>query len=392
LNNYVTVCQHAQVIDTTGRTGAVSIDQAFLNAWLTPNPNGACEHLATYSTEEEFNAIVQSIIDAGGSAAIIGGRRDPTGSAYQWATGTIRGQNWIDPYDSTSGADPRGARCNQQFCLRDMLNARPITDVSQVGMALVVTDQLNPLLVPSSGADCYTVEINTVSYIANVDGGPPLQVVPALLNFDTHQRNAIMASSYIARVSSATQNQWIKDELQCGVFNVWLGYETSTVSHDLRLSAGPGEGTIIEPAGSTVCTGTYYCNLPNSAITLSDAAVKFLSTTGAWSMAAQSTTASALRQSDVCPNLNGQVPMCAITSTSSSATSGITLQYMNPTTAATQYALSNAFYAGGPFQKTVSGTTYLFYFDCNCNTDYRVDKGCLASTNPSLCSIYTEAI
>jgi len=377
---YQTFCSSSPVSDPTGRTGAYSIDQAFLNAWLQINSNGACKHLATYSTEEEFNAIVQSILTAGGTSSVIGGRRFSS-SDYQWGTGTIRGQNWIEPFDATTGGTVGRASCLQAFCLRDMANAQPITNVNQVGMSIVVTNQLNPLLVPSSGADCYTVEINAVSFIASVDGGQPLEIIPALANFDTHQSNAILASKYLARVSSATQNQWIKDELQCAPFSVWLGYETSTLTTDLRLSAGPNEGMIIEPAGSTACVG-YYCNLGAGMITLKDAAAKFASATGDWSMALQSTTASGLREYDICSTANG-VPVCV------PQASNNWLQYMTASAASRQTQLGLAFYAGSYYQKTISGVYYLYYFDCFCRTDYRVNLACLGGPNPGVsCTIY----
>lgn len=378
--------------DPTGRTGSVTIDAAFLAAWLIPAPNGGCAHLATYSSEAEFSAIYDSMVVAGatgGKATIIGGRRYSS-SSYAWGAGAIRGQAWVEPVDQTGTLQIARANCLQGFCLRDMSQVEPITDVNQVGMAVLIDDTGVAHLVPSAGAECYTVELDSFSYIPNSDGGQDFQFISSLLDFDTHQANANLNRQYLARVSGATQNQWIKDELQCnGPFNVWLGYETSpaTLSNPnaLRLSAGPSQGTVILSSGTTTCNGAY-CNWgPGFTGNLSpDLAVSFASTTGYWSAVAQSSANSALRAKDPCPApAAGYVYICK-----PSTSSTMWRQSQTTANAAGQVATGAAFYAGGAYSTTVGGVTTVFYFDCNCQTDYRIDLTCLAQRDPRSCTLY----
>lgn len=347
--------------------------------------------MATYSTEAEFSALYDSMVQGGatgGRASIIGGRRDTNSTSYFWAAGAIRGQAWVEPALNSPVAP---ANCLQGFCLRDMSRVEPITDNStQVGMALLIDGAGVSYLVPSSGAECFTVELNAFSLIPNSDGGQDFQFVSMLGDFDTHQMLANTNRQFLARVSGAVQNQWIKDELQCGTFNVWLGYETNPATlpntNALRLSAGTGQGTIVMAGGQNTCNT--YCNWPTGftgiAAPGNDRAVSFASVSGKWDVVPQATANSALRAKEVCNAPSGSAVICtwnAVTSrwAPSTVSSGI---------AAQQVAIGNSFYAGGGFSTTVGGAPAVFYFNCMCDTDSRVSLTCLHTPEPRGCSLY----
>lgn len=350
--------------------------------------------MATYSSEAEFSAIYDSMVQAGatgGKATIIGGRRYSS-SSYAWGAGAIRGQAYVEPVDQTATLQIARANCLQGFCLRDMSQVEPITDVNQVGIAVLIDDTGVAHLVPSAGAECYTVELDTFSLIPNSDGGQDFQFVSTLADFDTHQANANLNRQYLARVSGATQNQWIQDELQCATFNVWLGYETNPATlpntNALRLSAGPSQGTIILSAGQTTCSS--YCNFASGfsgiAAPGTDLAVSFVSNTGAgkWSVVPQASANSGLRARDLCAApAPGYVYICK-----PSTSSTMWRQSQTTANAAAQVATGSAFYAGGAYTTTIGGANVVFYFDCNCQTDYRIDLTCLAQRDPRSCTLY----
>jgi len=387
---YVTMCPQPNT-DATGRTGPLTIDQAFTRAWQTPVSNGGCAHLATYSNEQEFTAIFQSMLAAGATQAIIGGRKQ-TDSSYQWGAGTIRGQNWVEPVDQTTSHQIARPNCLQPsgFCLRDMAYVEPITLASQTGMVILLDNQLVAHLVPSSGSGCYVYAYETYSYIPNADGGPPYILYPALSDFDTHQLAAINNRQFIGRIETAIQNQWTKDELQCGTYNLWLGYETvsyPSATKALRLSAGPGDGSEILPVGSTTCNANVYCNFPSgwSGVTATDSAVSFASTTGLWSVVPQSSTRGTIRARENCPATGGvgTVNVCV-----PNFMGMPWLQTPTTSQAVISVRAGDAFYAGGPYTKNIGGVSTVFYFDCSCATYSRVNLDCLAADDPTQCQLY----
>jgi len=375
---YTTVCVQT----------SLSINGAFNAAWQIPVPStGGCAHLATYRTQAEFTNLVKSMQDAGVAEAIIGARRQSDTNVYKWDAGQWRGSSFIEPVNVLH-PQAINANCIQGFCLPSMNNAAPITSDAQTGMVLSLQDRNGNLdattaiahLIPSTGSRCYVYAYESVDYIPDVKGGPPFVFYPGLDTFDNHQTNAIMNSQFLARVENATQTQYIKDELQCGTFNIWLGYETGITTTDLAFSAGPGESTQILSGGSTTCTSPYYCNFPSGflGITTTDSAISLASNTGYWSAVTQSSLRSALRQRENCTNpVDGTKSMCDLPS--------FTQNYYSPGTAASKYMTGMAFYAGGGYR--IAGT--LFYFDCSCATSQRVDLVCLntpeGQADPSIC-------
>jgi hypothetical protein len=336
--------------------------------------------LATYNTQAEYNAVVQSMIAVGATASLIGARRDPGQQTYYWGAGELRGRTFLVDNGATF-------TCAQEYCLPDTSDLLSVTqDQLQIGVNLVIynvgpSQQLISELVPTEGGFCYTIEYSDVLAVANSQtastANPTLFYLHEPLPYFQMEEALIKQGRFIARVFDSTQNQWIQEEFQCEHIKIWLGYYAE--EDVLRLASGPDDGQIIASAADQNCD--VYCNFNAPQKFEEDESVYLDSQTGIWFMHSRSARFWALSDSEVCPS---NVP-AGFTAVCTNSTSNDWYEVLPSAQAAAQIESGASFYPGGPFFFNVDFDQYALYFDCNCKTDYRIRLPCLGSSDIANC-------
>jgi len=358
------------------RVGEIDIDSAFEYAFATRDPLGlGCGHLATWDSQAELDAILESMYQVGSLYSTVGLRLN--GGFFEWAVGRRTGQQVIDA---------RGAPyvCVQDFCI--YIDAELLLQYSedQVGMNLVLYRYAGEYVVqlaPATGANCYTVEFPGFLDIPSINGAPPVTLWPVPLTWFDIEEAMINDHGYLARIQTAEQNEAIRQHFTCGRFYIWLGYYAR--NDVLRLGAGPDSGKIIMHSRDRQCDEGYFCNFNGPQDFEEDEAVAMNSQTGYWELRNPRARVLGFIEREVCPQANGgQTFICQIVQGV-----GIYKDTVASDEANRLIDSGNAILPGGPFRLVIDEESYVMYFDCDCQTDSRVNTACLISGNLEECAV-----
>jgi len=247
-------------------------------------------------------------------------------------------------------------------------------------------------------------EYEAASVIANANGGSKFIVSYSALTFFEASEQASLAGTYLARIETAEQQQWLLDEMQCVDINLWIGYQMDPVLANYVKAAGPAQGQVVVDNNGN-CITDLLCNeekkrsinyFPGLA---SPNALVLSSVSDAWFPVDAFQTARYIVQAEYC-SFNAQ--NFFVNSFAENPQSDSRVCVPNPTNDWSSsrnildgnhgYFNDKSFYAGAGvyFHNDQNGATRLLYFDCDCNTDPIINKACLGSDAFPGCVLYTN--
>jgi len=367
-------------------------------------------------------------------AIYLGAQKEPNSNTFFWSVGSRRGQPFfsaqvlprVGDYQTPEG-NPRfldiqfenGFICHQEHCFDAayFLGYSGVYD-AETESVLLAFSPTN--LFPSGSKGNYftfaddafkarygVIENEDSGKIANANGGSKFIVSSGSLPWIEASNDANIAGTYLARIETDEQQQWILDEMQCTSSTFWLGYQQD---HDGRIVKGPGPAQRQVLYDSvTGCTKDLYCKYTPPKKRTADEfpgitpslAVYLDPVTKLWSSQSTSTPKRFLFQSEVCSfNANqffrykgdeyhgSEALICSPNPTNDWSSS------RNVFAGNHAYFNEKSFFAGAGvyFTNVENDAKKLLYFDCHCNTDPIIDKACLGSDAWPGCALYTNAL
>ena len=317
-----------------------------------------------------------------------------------------------DPYHNQRFLDinfESGFICHQEFCFDQALYEGVLKYDTYTNAVLFVSGFYNDYYVLSGYtglADYGVLEYESSSVFANADGGSKFIVSKAYLTYTEANLEANVAGTYVARIESSKQQQWILDELQCTNTEIfWLGYQLDEATDDYIKGPGPGQGQTFYNS-VTGCIKDVYCNYQGSkkrsSTELPGIAPQYglaldTSQGGKWVEYTDGTAARYLSQAEFCSfnadqffrhnfKLDNQARVCLPNPTNNWIAERNTIDGNHG------YFSEKTFFAGAGvyFSNTENGAKKLLYFDCDCNTNPIIDKSCLGSSDFPDCVLYAN--
>jgi len=402
-------------------------------AWGVTNPSGGCAHLATYETQTQLNQIVSTItsnpsyIAANGFSFYVGAQKQPDSNLFVWAVGSRRGQ----PFFSASVISDNEARiryldinfesgftCHQTWCFdREFLEGYvAVFDAEYEAVLFIYNPKrarpyqhyyVEPNLDALATFGVY--EYEDAAKIANANGGSKFIVSYSVLPWIEANNEANIAGTYLARIETPEQQQWILDELQCATAkraHYWIGYMEDAVTGKVVKGPGPAQRQVVwDPI--TGCTTDLYCEVSTSkkraATDLTGIAPRsalYLDPTSAkWKFEASTNNNLYIYQAEYC-SMNANSFFKNSFSENDKVDSRVCVP--NPTNDWSSirnifdsnhgYFNEKSFFggAGAFFHNLENGAKKLLYFTCECDTDPIINKACLGSDDFPACIVYTN--
>jgi len=405
-------------------------------AWNQPNPNGGCQHLVTYETESEFNEIISLALtvveqyEIDFFAFYLAAQKSPNSNLFTWQAGSRRGQPFfsasIVPYEETELrfveiSFESGFICHQEFCFEPHRFEGYVFVYSAEDEVVVIARKLDYdtywsyYAIPLQPQYYYIgifvgiFETEPAGIIANANGGSKFIVSPNYLPYVEASNEANIAGTYLARIETPLQQQWILDELQCAIGTpYWIGYEVDFLTEKIVKGPGPAQGQVVfDPTSSTGCVTDLYCPFDFSKKRgtnyfpgiAPDAAAILIGGFTDWEITGTDQNIQSIIQAEYC---SFNADSFFVNSFVNDRSSDARVCVPNPTNdwSSTQnlfdgnhgYFNDKSFFAGAGvfFNNVKNNATKLLYFDCDCNTDPIINKGCLGSEDFPGCTLYTN--
>lgn len=423
-----TLCSSSYTVTSSA---AITYASAKATAWGTTNPSGGCAHLATYETSTQLASLMSTAITASAGKAysfFLGAQKEPNSNTFIWAVGPRRGQpffsaNVISYYDTTHSFYDinyeSGFICHQAYCFEPhkFEGYKLVYDATTEAIAFVYVTDYNVEPFEAAATVTYlAIEYeNPGGFIANALGGSKFSIsFPTTAYYDANQA-AIAQGTYLARISSQTQLNWILDEVQCVAAGTqyWLGYEVDYVTGDVIFSAGPSQAQVLYDSAIGCVTDVFCPYTPSKKRGASSfsyvphyyqdkRALVLDVTSKTFKDITTGSTAGFIVQAEYCSinsnnffrfnfaeNVAVDTRVCTPNPSTNWANSLPDFDGRH------DVFNDHSFFAGSaqtfvndlyttPVKKTL-------YFDCNCRTDPKIDLACLGSDAFPGCDLYTDA-
>jgi hypothetical protein len=345
-------------------------------------------------------------------------------NTFVWAVGSRRGQ----PFFSSNVASfnehsnrfldinfESGFICHQEFCFdREYLNGyKAVYDTVSEAVLFLFDTTGDYIVYPD---DTFNISWGIIEHedagrIANANGGSKFYISNSVFSFIEASNEANIAGTYLARIDSSEQEQWVLDELQCTLSNTnyWIGYYSDDFASKIVKGPGPSQRQVVYDQETGGCTKDLYCRYAPAPSNKRNVnyfpgrqpfqAISFDTHSGDWNANIEENFYRFIYQAEYCSfnahnffrnsfaeNSKSDARICVPNPTSDWSSSD------NQFDGNHGYFSENSFYAGAGvlFENIENNAKKLLYFDCACQTDPIYDLSCLGSDAFPGCVLYTN--